>query len=201
MTWRPGAPPTQPTEPAESAQPAQPAAGQVPGPGPAGFAGKVTLTIPLATLTDLADRPGEIAGIGPVDPWLARDLASAAAAHPKTTWCMTVTDEQGHAVGHGCARPQLRDHRDRDGPGFAFTAADAHGPPGGYGTWRLSTGAGGPGLIVTLDPISTESCDHRFASRGHDPGVRLRHLSQVRHATCTGPGCRRPAAACDFEHP
>jgi hypothetical protein len=28
----------------------------------------------------------------------------------------------------------------------------------------------------------------------------LRHLTQVRHATCTGPGCRRPAARCDFEH-
>ena len=28
----------------------------------------------------------------------------------------------------------------------------------------------------------------------------LRHLAQVRHATCTGPGCRRPASSCDFEH-
>jgi hypothetical protein len=28
----------------------------------------------------------------------------------------------------------------------------------------------------------------------------LRHLSQVRHATCTGPGCRRPAVNCDFDH-
>jgi hypothetical protein len=28
----------------------------------------------------------------------------------------------------------------------------------------------------------------------------LRHLAQVRHAACTGPGCRRPAAHCDFEH-
>src|SRR5690349_10060698 len=34
----------------------------------------------------------------------------------------------------------------------------------------------------------------------YDPGVRLRHLTQVRQATCTGPGCRRPAAQCDFEH-
>jgi len=28
----------------------------------------------------------------------------------------------------------------------------------------------------------------------------LRHLAQVRHATCTGPGFRRPAVNCDFEH-
>jgi hypothetical protein len=35
---------------------------------PAGFAGQINLTIPLATLLGLAERPGEIPGIGPVDP-------------------------------------------------------------------------------------------------------------------------------------
>ena len=35
---------------------------------PGGFAGRVTLTVPLATAAGLADRPGEIPGIGPVDP-------------------------------------------------------------------------------------------------------------------------------------
>ena len=52
---------------------------------PAGFAGRLNLTVPLATLLELADRPGEIPGLGPVDPWLARDLARAAAANPTTT--------------------------------------------------------------------------------------------------------------------
>jgi hypothetical protein len=28
----------------------------------------------------------------------------------------------------------------------------------------------------------------------------LRHLTQVRHAMCTGPGCRTPSARADFEH-
>ena len=116
---------------------------------PAGFAGRVTLTIPLATLTGRADRPGEMAGIGPIDPWLARDLARAAAGNPRSTWCVTVTDEQGHAIGHGCARPQggkeakRRKPAARDGPGFTFTASGGPGPPGGYGSWRLSTGASG----------------------------------------------------------
>src|SRR5260370_428341 len=105
----------------------------------------------------------------------------------------------GHAVGHGCARPQPRSHRARDGPGFAFTAARVPGPPSRYGTWHLSTGDGGD-LIVALDPITTDPCDHRYESKGHDPGVRLRHLAQVRHATCTGPTCRRLAATCDFDH-
>ena len=174
-----------------------------PGPTLSGFAGRVTLTAPLATLTRLADRPGELAGLGPVDPWLARDLATAAAANPKTTWCVTVTDQDGHAVGHGCARPVPRSHRKRAGPGppgFTFTPASRDGPPGGYGTWILHTPGPGPDLRVTLDPLDTRDCDHRYESRGHDPGVRLRHLSQVRHATCTGIACRRPSTHADFEH-
>ena len=69
---------------------------------------------------------------------------------------MTVTDQDGHAIGHGCARPQPKSHvRHRDKPGgpappggpdppggtsgtpgsgFSFTASDQDGPPGGYGT-------------------------------------------------------------------
>jgi hypothetical protein len=208
----------------QDSRPAAPAPGgpqppQPPQPGviPAGFAGRVTLTIPLDTLTGRADRPGEMAGIGPIDPWLARDLARAAARNPRSTWCVSVTDEQGHAIGHGCAQPDPGNRKKReklgpcgghdppggtrDGPGFTFTAAGQYGPPGGYGSWRLSTGAGGQrDLIVALDPITTDPCDHRFEARGHDPGVKLRHLSQVRYATCTGPTCRRPAAQCDFEH-
>ncbi len=165
-----------------------------------GFAGRVMLTVPLATLTGMADRPGEIPGIGPIDPWLARDLTAATARNPKTTWCVTVTDGQGHAVGHGCAKPEPKNQRKRagpgtrDGPGFAFAATAEPG------TWRLRAPGGGPDLLVRFDPIDTPECDHRFQARGHDPGVKLRHLSQVRHATCTGPGCRRPAAQCDFEH-
>src|SRR5689334_528973 len=116
-----------------------------PGVAPAGFAGRVTLTVPLATLAGLADRPGELASLGPVDPWLARDLAAAAAASPKSTWCLTVTDSQGHAVAHGCARPEPKNQRNRAGPGapaetgFSFTPDSRDGPPGGHGTWRLTT--------------------------------------------------------------
>jgi hypothetical protein len=190
---------------------------------PPGFAGRVNLTIPLATLLGLADRPGEIAGIGPIDPALVRDLAAAAARTPRSTWCVTVTDQDGHAIGHGCARPEPRHpSADRTKPnkpgkpgghdppleagstnrlGFTFTAEDQHGPPGGYGTWRLSTGTGGQSdLIVALGLLPAGGCDHRYQASGHDPGVLLRHLAQVRHATCTGPACRRPAARCDFEH-
>ena len=141
---------------------------------------------------------------------------------------MTVTDGQGHAIGHGCARPEPKSHgkhREKrrrpgqadghdppprtgnlDGPGFAFTATSQHGPPGqhgngGYGSWRLRTGiTGQPDLLLALEPIAINECDHRYEAKGHDPGVKLRHLAQIRHATCTAPGCRRPATQCDFEH-
>jgi hypothetical protein len=203
-----------------------PAQGDV---GAGGFAVRGTLTVPLADLTGMADRPGELGGIGPVDPWLARDLATAAARNPRTSWCVTITDEHGHAAGHGCARPEPKSHarhgkrgkqekprtaagtaRDdpgpgstagsRDGPGFSFTPEGRDGPPGGYGTWRLRTPGPGPDLIVELHPLTTENCDHRFEAKGHNPGVKLRHLAQVRHATCASPVCRRPARQCDFEH-
>jgi hypothetical protein len=75
---------------------------------PAGFAGCINLTVTLPTMLGLAERPGELSGLGPVDPALARDLARAAARNPKTRYCVTVTDEQGHAIGHGCARPAPR---------------------------------------------------------------------------------------------
>jgi len=120
---------------------------------------------------------------------------------------VTATDSRGYAAFHGCARPELKSQarpqpaaRARDGPGFSFTCEPRDGPPGGYGTWRLRTPGGGPDLIVELYSLSTEDCGHRFAAPGHNPGVKLRHLAQIRHATCTGPVCRRPASQCDFEH-
>ena len=44
--------------------------GRPPGSGAlsGGFAGRINLIVTLATLLDLADRPGEIPGIGPIDP-------------------------------------------------------------------------------------------------------------------------------------
>ena len=188
-------------------------AGPVSGVIPPGFAGRVTLTIPATTVLDLADRPGEMGGIGPIDPDLARDLAAAAARNPRSTWCLTVTDSQGHAIGHGCARPAPASSTRRHKPGtsggpdppggarFTLTPADEPGPPGGYGTWRFSTGIPGQrDLLIAIGPLPGGECDHRHQARGHNPGVMLRHLAQVRHATCTGPGCRRPATGCDFEH-
>ena len=160
------------------------------------------MTIPLVTLLGLADRPGEMTAraAGPV---LTRDLAAAAARNTRSTWCLTVTDQDGHAIGHGCARPAPKSHTKRAAaagpPGFRFTPAARPARPAATAPGCLRHPRQRD-LIIALDSITADPCDHRHQAKGHDPGVKLRHLAQVRHATCTGPGCRRPADQCDFEH-
>ncbi len=84
--------------------------------------------------------------------------------------------------------------------GFTLTRTGP-GPPGGYGTWRFTTGVPGQrAWILEIHPIPAGDCDHRYQAHGHDPGARLRHLTQIRHATCTGPMCGRPSTRADFEH-
>jgi Domain of unknown function (DUF222) len=51
-----------------SGRPAPAPAGPLAGVIPPGFAGRVNLTIPATTLLDRAGRPGEMGGIGPIDP-------------------------------------------------------------------------------------------------------------------------------------
>ncbi len=147
---------------------------------PSGFVGRLHLTVPLVTLLGLADRPGEIPGLGPVDPWLARDLARAAAANPKTTWCLTVTDQQGHAIGHGCARPA---------PGNREQTAGRAAPAPGAGRPRPAGPArrdqpGRPGLRLRL----------RLHLRRRRPGRaagRVRILAvHHRGSRAAGPGLR-----------
>jgi hypothetical protein len=161
------------------------------------------LTLPLATLLGLADRPGAAHGLGPLDPALVRDLAAVAANSADSEWCVTITDGQGVAVAHGCAKPartKKNQPASRDGPaGWAFTPTDDPGPPGGYGTWTLTL-PGGRDFTVKLEPIPVTSCDHRHESRGYQPSDTLRHLVQVRDGECTFPPCSRHARESDFEH-
>ncbi len=195
-------------------RPGGPGGGAAAGEIPAGFAARVNLTVPLATLLGLAERPGTLSRTGPVDPALARDLAAAAARSPRSTWCLTVTGPDHRPLAHGCGRPPpRRDGRDaaaraaRDGP--LYTPGDDHGPPG-TGTIGLDiaalTGTAGPagagavgGLVFALENLAGP-CDHRHQANGHDPGVRLRHLTGILNACCTFPPCRRPQDRCDYEH-
>jgi Domain of unknown function (DUF222) len=215
-----------------------PGAGSARDPEPA-VAAEVNLTlrhldIPFFTAAgtftagDAAQRPGEARSLGPLDPGIARRLAEAAARHPDSKFCLTITGSDGHAIGHGCCKPRRRRNprgqpqSQRDGPpqppqpppsspprgaapGFTLTPGDGPGPPGGYGTWVLTL----PGrttesqpreLTVDLHPVPTGQCGHQYESARHDPGDLLRHLVNVRDGACGFPACSRHARESDFEH-
>ena len=161
------------------------------------------LAVPLLTLLGLAERPGEAQGLGALDPGVARDLTAAGARHPDSQFCLTVVDDQGHAIGHGCCRP-LRGKRtlavpvDTDSVTFAHSGRP--GPDGGFGSWIMTLPGAPCPFSVDVDPVPTYTCDHRFASSKHDPGGKLRHLVQVRDGKCSFPACGRHARESDFEH-
>ena len=167
---------------------------------PPGFAGQVTLTIPEATLTGPRGPARRAGRHRPVDPGLARDLAAAAAGNPQSTWCVTVPTSRATPSATAAPGPLAR----RENPDRARSARPGHGspspppisparpagtapggsPPGtGSGPDHRAPAAARPGTVITA-----------AQARGHDPRVMLRQLAQVRHAACTGPGCRRPVA-------
>jgi hypothetical protein len=151
--------------------------------------GSVNLVLLLATWLGWAQSPGEVAGFGPLDAADSRALAAALARGPAAKWCVTVTGADGRAFAHGCAKA---------GPGQPPGASPGRAGPG--------EGPGPPRCVsawlagVSLAWLATGTCSHRRESRGYRPSRSLTHLLQVRHRTCTAPGCRRPATACDFEH-
>jgi hypothetical protein len=85
------------------------------------------LVLPLATLLGQAERPGEGHGLGTLDPALCRALAATATLSPHTTLCLTVTDSDGIAIGHGCAKTGRlgRLARPPDGPAPPLVALPA----------------------------------------------------------------------------
>src|SRR6266496_1428167 len=159
-----------------------------PGPGPsgwpggrpglglrAGLAGSVNLTMPLAAWLGLSDHPGEAAGHGPLDAATTRDLATRLAGRPGNPWCLTITGQDGRAIGHGCARA---------GPG----------PPAPGGDPR-------PWLAgLTIHWLETGACGHARQTAAYQPSPALRHLIKTRDRSCAFPGCRRAARRCDDDH-
>jgi hypothetical protein len=142
---------------------------------PAGLGGSVNLVLPATTWLGLADTPGEITGTGAADATTCRDLAGALAAHPASRWCLTLTDRNGRAVAHGCARA---------GPGPPGPGADPIG-------WLRQ---------ITLTTLESGTCAHRRETAAYRPSPSLRHLIKIRDRRCGYPGCRRPATRCDDDH-
>jgi hypothetical protein len=141
---------------------------------PTGLGGSVNLVLPAATWLGLADAPGEIAGLCAADAATCRDLATALAAQPASRWCLTLTDQNGRAVAHGCARA---------GPGPPGTADPA--------TWLRQ---------ITITTLESGTCTHRRETAAYRPPPSLRHLIKIRDRRCGYPGCRRPAKCTDDDH-
>ena len=200
------------------------------GPVPAGDdAALPEVTVPLATLQGHAALAGENRLLGPLDPAMARDIATAAARSPDSRWEVTVVDEHGYAAGHGVARPRRGAGQEPRPPGMSGCALPARinitvtqtrlrllaahaaqprsgTPPGGWDltprtpdTWILAL-PGGRELAVRFDVVPTHDCDHTHQVDSYQPSQRLRRLVQVRDQECTFPPCSRPARESDFEH-
>jgi hypothetical protein len=141
-----------------------------------GWLNGINLTATLAAWLELTDSPGEISGTGaagPADAATCRQLADLLARSPKTRWCITLTDNAGRAIAHGCARA---------GPG----------PPGSdKRAWLAS---------IKITPVETGTCAHRHQSAGYHPAPALRHRVKIRSPRCGFPGCRRSAWRCDDDH-
>jgi hypothetical protein len=100
-----------------------------PGAGPS-VAALVTITIPLDTLQGRSETPGEADGFGVLDGDDARDLAAAAARHPRTRWCVTALNPDGTAAAHGCL-PGRHAPPDLAHLAAACGSAPSTGPPSG----------------------------------------------------------------------
>ncbi|HET9081081.1 MAG TPA: DUF222 domain-containing protein [Trebonia sp.] len=149
--------------------------GPAPGVSPAGRAVRPRLpdlVVPLLTLLGLADRPGEVQSFGLLDPALARSMAAAAAADPRTEVCVTVTSPEGYAIGHGCGRPERLPRSARQPgasgasparlnltiPAEALTGlAGRAGGAGSAGSWSFAprAGTGPPGGTGPPDGYGT----------------------------------------------
>jgi hypothetical protein len=188
------------------------------------------VTAPLATLQGRAKRPGETRILGPLDPALTRDLATAAARSPHARWEVTIVDDRGYATGHGIARPRRNRQQQPRPPGPASYALPARvnitvtetlltqlaaqprsgAPPGDWHLAPRTPGAadgpwaltlpGGRELTVRFDAVPTHTCTHEHQVSTYRPSGKLRRLVQVRDHECTFPTCSSPAHESDFEH-
>lgn len=182
---------------------ADPAAAQLPpaaaSPGwswPTGPLGTVHLTMPLSAWLYISDKPGEVAGHGALDAWSCRELAGMLVGQPGTRYCMTITNPDGHPLGHACTRTPP--------PGLAQPSPSRSGPerapPRGSCDHTISAPAAAWIGGLTVHWLETGTCAHPRETKAYAPTRLLDHLIKVRNPTCTAPGCRRPAHRCDVDH-
>ena len=177
--------------------------GAGPGSGIA-VAGMVNLTMPLGTWLGFMESPGEVPGFGPLTAEDSRSLGLAMARDPRSRWCLTLTDEGGRPVAHGCA-PRRRGPPPTD-TGPPPTTSNPTPPPDNTSNTSNTGPPATPGGIagwVTGVPVAwleAGQCAHRRQSAGYRPPLRVQHLVRERQQLCVFPGCGRAARRCDVDH-
>jgi hypothetical protein len=177
----------QDSTPSDTTTPTSVSAEQPPS-GQRRLAARLNLTISLTTLLGLANEPGNLAGFGPLDPSLARELAALAANHPASRSCLTITDGDGRPLGHGCGprspthsrpvhrpRPAHHPHAGRQPWPATATPPKARGlhgdhPPASPGQLRPSPS--GAGLPAQPAPPAPGRSPHHHVLRSRLPTPR-----------------------------
>jgi hypothetical protein len=151
---------------------------------PAPMPAQLNLTVPIGTLLGWSTAPGDAGGWGVLGAGEARAIAAAAARHPATRWCLTLTAPDGTALAHACA------------PGSHRGLLDnlAGQPPPGQLTELLRR------LSPTFTVIARDNCDHAQAEPRYTPSRKLQHLVRARSAACDAPACQAQAVHADLDH-
>lgn len=162
----------------------------------------VEVRVALSTLLGHDDRPGEIAGLGPIPATHARAVV---AEQRRAEWRWAITDANGRLLFDGITR--------RRPTGLAAT-----GPRGGIVELHLPAA-----LLSELTSVApaTEPAVARWAGVLADiarrygerdrrdldahpddrlPRAALRRHTQIRDRSCVGIGCRRRPTRCDQDH-
>ena len=163
---------------------------------PAPLPALINLLVPAGTALGWGTAPAQAAGWGLLDAEETQALVRAAARHPRTRWCFTLTAPDGTAIAHACAKGQ-----------------HSWQPPGPPGRERRRDPGGTPtppqaaqlaellrGFAVTFEPVARDTCDHRHAEDRYVPSRKLRHLLRARNQTCTAPACNAQAVFSDLDH-
>jgi hypothetical protein len=144
----------------------------------------INLIVPAGTLLGWSAAPAQAGAWGLLDRDETRAVVTAAAGHPVTRWCVTLTGPDGTALAHGCARGSHPRLLGQLGPQ----------PPPRQLAELLRR------LNLAFTPVARSSRDHAHAEDGYVPSRKLRHLVRARSATCDAPGCQAQAVNADLDH-
>jgi Domain of unknown function (DUF222) len=152
----------------------------------------INITIPAGTLLGWSQARADVGSWGLADAATARDLIEAAARHPRTRWCYTLTGQHGQAIAHACARGPHPWPPPPSGP------VGPIGRDGPDGIARLAS------LLAELnaapEPIAQGACDHAHREDRYIPSRKLKHLVRARTARCCAPGCGAQAITSEIDH-